>query len=216
MKMRTKLPKFLPKYSFGEEVFNSATHGAGAVLSVVGAVLLLRRASGADAVSCAIYGLSLVILYTMSSLYHAVQKPALRSTLRVFDHSTIFILISGTYTPYMLTALDNTAGRVICVTLWALTVVGIALNCVSIERFKVFSMICYVAMGWCIVFVIKPVVVALGVGGTVLLFLGGVFYTVGIVFYRLKHIPYMHSVWHLFVLAGSISQYLSIYFYVLK
>ncbi|MDD4510421.1 MAG: hemolysin III family protein [Oscillospiraceae bacterium] len=209
----------IPSYSVGEEIFNSITHGVGALCSIVGCVILIIKAAlggGAVAIaSAAIYGASLIILYTMSTLYHSLTNEAAKRIFRIFDHCTIFLLIAGTYTPYLLLTLGNTWGLVIFCILWGMTILGMILNAVNLERFKRFSMICYIVMGWCIVIVIKPVILALGTTGTILLVAGGVLYTVGILFYRQKHKKYMHSIWHIFVFTASLLHYLSVLFYVI-
>lgn len=209
----------VPFYSVGEEIFNSITHGIGALCSIVGCVILIIKAAlggGAVAIaSAAIYGASLIILYTMSTLYHSLTNQAAKRIFRIFDHCTIFLLIAGTYTPYLLLTLGNTLGLVIFCILWGMTILGMILNAVNLERFKRFSMICYIVMGWCIVIVIKPVILALGTTGTILLVAGGVLYTVGILFYRQKHKKYMHSIWHIFVFSASLLHYLSVLFYVI-
>jgi hemolysin III len=208
-----------PAYSLGEEMVHAITHGVGALASVVGCVLLLIKAalggSAVALVSAAIYGASLIILYTMSTLYHSLTNQRAKRVFRVFDHCTIFLLIAGTYTPYLLLTLGGTLGLVIFCILWGMTILGIVLNAVNLERFKRFSMICYVVMGWCIVVVIKPVVLALGAAGTILMVAGGLLYTIGIFFYRQKQIKYMHAVWHLFVFAASFLHYLSVLLYVI-
>jgi len=220
MKSEQNTPLSIPHYTANEEIFNIFTHAAGSGAAIVGLVLLCIKALSSGnklhLVSSLIYGISLIILYTTSALYHAHQNPKYRSILRVCDHSTIFVLIAGTYTPYMLSGLHSVAGIIICSALWLLTILGIVLNYISLERFKKLSMVLYIAMGWCIILVIKPVVDMLGFGGTALLFVGGIAYTGGIVFYNMKNIQYMHSIWHMFVLTGSVLQYLSIYYYVIK
>ena len=214
---QNKRPKL---YTLGEEIMNAITHGVGAGLGIAATVLLIIRAAfRADAmaiVAVAIYGASLIILYTMSTLYHSLTNSTAKHVFRIFDHCTIFVLIAGTYTPYTLVTLRGALGWTIFGILWGLTVLGIVTNAISIEKSKVFSMISYVIMGWCIVFAMKPTVIGLGFWGTIFVFIGGVFYTVGIIFYAKTKIRYMHSVWHLFVLAGSIFQFFSVYFWVLK
>jgi len=166
--------------------------------------------------SCSIYGAALILLYTMSSLYHALSNPTAKAVMRIFDHCTIFLLITGTYAPYCLVTLGGTLGGGIITVLCISSLLGIILNAISIERFKKISMMLYVVMGWCIVVAITPLLKNLAMPGFALLLLGGVAYTVGILFYKMKGVKYMHSVWHLFVLGGSVLQFFSIYFYVLK
>ncbi|NLK39220.1 MAG: hemolysin III family protein [Clostridiales bacterium] len=205
-------------YSLGEEIFNSVSHGTGAALAVAGCVLLIIKAaiskSGAvGIVSAALYGASLVILYTMSTLYHALTNKTAKKVFRIFDHCTIFVLIAGTYTPYTLITLRGWVGYTIFSVLWGVTVLGIVLNAVNLERFRIISMVFYIVMGWCIIFAIRPMLSSLDAKGLILLLAGGIFYTGGLLFYKQKN-KYMHSVWHLFVLAGSLCHYFSVMFSV--
>lgn len=208
-----------PKYTLGEELFNSISHGVGVLLSVAALVLLVVFAAidgdGYCLAAGIVYGISLVILYTMSMVYHIVQGEKGKAVMRIFDHCSIFILIAGTYTPYLLTVLDKALGWTMFGIIWAMAVLGIILNSINLERFRIFSLICYVIMGWAIVFTIKPIIKSIPPMGVFLLVLGGVIYTAGIIFYIMKKHRYMHSVWHLFVLGGSICHYLSIQLYVL-
>lgn len=208
-----------PKYTLGEELFNSISHGVGVLLSVAALVLLVVFAAidgdGYCLAAGIVYGISLVILYTMSMVYHIVQGEKGKAVMRIFDHCSIFILIAGTYTPYLLTVLDKALGWTMFGIIWAMAVLGIILNSINLEKFRIFSLICYVIMGWAIVFTIKPIIKSIPPMGVFLLVLGGVIYTAGIIFYIMKKHRYMHSVWHLFVLGGSICHYLSIQLYVL-
>lgn len=208
-----------PKYTFGEELFNSISHGVGVILSIAALVLLIVFAavkkSGYGLASGIVYGISLIILYTMSMVYHIVQNEKGKAVLRIFDHCSIFVLIAGTYTPYLLVTLDKTLGWVMFGIIWGMAVIGIVLNAIDLERFKKVSLVCYVIMGWAIILTIKPLVRAIPFMGVFLLMLGGVFYTVGVIFYVLKKYRYMHSVWHLFVLGGSVCHFLSILLYVI-
>lgn len=207
-------------YTVGEEIFNSVSHGVGAVLSIAALVLLVVFAvlysDGYGLAGAIIYGISLILLYTMSMVYHIVQNKTAKKVLRIFDHCSIFILIAGTYTPYLLVTLRGVLGWVIFGIIWGVTLIGVILNAISLEKFKKLSLICYIAMGWGVVLSIKPMAQNLALGGIVLLVAGGVVYTAGVVFYVLKKYRYMHSVWHLFVLAGSVCHYFSILLYVLK
>lgn len=202
-----------------EEIINSITHGLGAVLGVAGTVIAIIWAAlygnAYSVVSASIYGAMLIILYTMSTLYHAFTNETAKKVFRIFDHCSIFLLIAGTYTPFTLITLNGPLGWTIFGIIWGLAILGIVLNAVSLEKFKVFSMICYIAMGWLIIIAMKPVVAALGTKPVLLLLFGGISYTVGAVFYALTRIRYMHGVWHVFVLAGSVLHYFCILFYVL-
>ncbi len=209
----------LPRYTLSEELLNSISHGIGACLSVAALVLCVVRAAfqstAAGVVGSAIYGSTLVILYCMSTLYHAITNQTARRVFRVFDHTSIYLLIAGTYTPITLVTLRGAMGWVLFGIVWGIAILGIVLNSVNIERFKVFSMISYIVMGWAVVIGAKDIIAKLDRGGLMFLLYGGIAYTVGIIFYALKKKRYMHSVWHFFVLAGSILQFFCIYVYVL-
>lgn len=202
------------KYTLGEELFNAITHGIGALLSVAGCVILLVRChqlgDSVAAVSSAIYGATLIILYTMSTLYHAIANEKAKAVFRVFDHVTIYLLIAGTYTPYTLACLGGALGWTLFGIVWTAAIVGIVFSSISLRRFQKLSMICYIAMGWVILIAIKPLWQVIGTLPVVFLVIGGVLYTGGVLFYQMKESRYMHSIWHLFVIAGSIFQYFSI------
>lgn len=210
----------LKRYTVGEEIFNSVSHGVGSVLAVCGmTVLIVLSVLNHTAIGLAtsiIYGISLIVLYTMSTVYHAVQQPKAKEILRIFDHASIFLLIAGSYTPFCLIALDgNPKGVMVAGVVWLCAVVGIALNAYDLKKTEKFGTVLYVIMGWAIVFAIKDIVYALPAPAFWLLLLGGLSYTGGLVFYAMKKIKYMHSVWHLFVLAGSVLHYICIAVYVL-
>ena len=210
---------FLPSYTLGEELINSISHGIGAGLSVTALVLCIVQAaingSAWGVVGSSIYGASLVMLYCMSTLYHAITNKTARKVFRVFDHTSIFFLIAGTYTPITLVTLNGPLGWTLFGIVWGAAVLGIVLNSINIEKFKKVSMVCYIGMGWAVLIGIKDILALMPKNGFLLLLLGGIMYTVGIAFYAMKKFRYMHCVWHIFVLAGSILQFFSIYFYVL-
>lgn len=215
-----KAPRPINQYTFGEEVFNSVTHGVGALLAIIGGSVVVTLAavygSHLEVAACAIYAASLFLLYTMSTLYHAFPFPRVKYVFRIFDHSSVFLLIAGTYTPFMLITLKgNVRGLIIFTIVWAAALIGITLNAFSVNKFAKLSLVLYLVMGWSVVLAIGDVVAALSFGGVVLLILGGVFYTAGVAFYAIKRVRYFHSVWHLFVLAGSIMHYLCIVIYVI-
>ena len=214
--------RVLPKqkqYSTGEEILNSISHGAGAVFAACGtALLIVLAAFFSDAwgiVSSAVYGFSLIVLYTMSTLYHAITNERAKRVMRVLDHSSIFLLIAGTYTPISLVTLRGPLGWVVFGLVWGSAVIGIVFNAVSIERFKKLSLIVYIASGWAVVIAAKPMIATMRPGGLWLLLIGGLFYTGGIFFYVQKKRRWFHGIWHLFVLFGSIAHYLSILFYII-
>lgn len=197
----------LPRYSLGEEIFSSVSHGVSALFAVAALVLLLVfcKKEPVRVVSVCIYGASMILLYTVSTLYHALGLNRAKVVFRALDHCTIFLLIAGTYTPITLVCLGGTAGWMMFGTVWAAAALGVVLNAVSVERFKRVSMVCYLAMGWVVVFAMKTVWERLAPAGFWCLLAGGLCYTAGAVLYGMgKKIPYIHSVFHLFVLAGSV------------
>ncbi len=215
MKPTAKEP---PKYTFGEELFNSISHGVGILVGIAALVLLIVfsciKSDGYRLAAAIVYGVSLIVLYSMSMVYHIVQGEKAKAVMRIFDHCSIFILIAGTYTPYLLVSLDKPLGWTMFGIIWGMAVIGILLNAINLERFKKLSMACYIIMGWAIILTFRQILKAVALPGVLLLLLGGVVYTAGIFFYTSKKHKYMHSVWHLFVLAASICHCLSIMFYV--
>lgn len=211
----TDSSKQIKRYTLGEELFNSISHGAGAGLSIAGTVVLIVSAAifadGWAVVSASIYGASLIILYTMSTLYHAITNTTAKKFFRIMDHNTIFFLIAGTYTPFTLVPLRGPLGWTVFGIVWGCAALGIILNSINLEKFKIFSLICYIAMGWAIVFTIKPLLKQAPKISLVFLLVGGAFYTIGVIFYVLKKHKWMHSIWHLFVIGGSIFHYFSIF-----
>ncbi len=202
-----------------EEIFNSITHGTGALISLAGLVLLIVFASlygeARHIVSCTIFGVSLVLLYTASTLYHSFRKPRVKFVFRIIDHSCIYILIAGTYTPFMLIAVRGVLGWTIFGIVWGMTVLGILFKTFFIHRFKILSTLAYIAMGWIAIFAIKPIFQSLSEGAIFWLIAGGLAYTVGTIFYAWKKLPFNHAIWHFFVLAGSICHFVSVLFYVI-
>ncbi len=222
---RTKLQdRILPTYTKGEEIFNMTSHIVGGALGIVATVLCVVFAAihgnGYGVVSGAIYGVTMIILYTMSSIYHGLNpKRKAKKVFQILDHCSIYLLIAGSYTPFALVSLreySTALGWTIFGVVWAMAILGIVLNSIDIKKYKVFSMICYLVMGWCIVFKIGLLPSLIGVGGFVLLLLGGLSYTIGAIIYGLgkKH-KYMHSVFHLFILLGSLLQFFTILLYVM-
>lgn len=209
----------IPKYTLGEELISSISHGIGALLGIAGLVLAVVYAKSPIAiVSSAIYGATLIILYTISCLYHSFSpKIGAKKVFRVLDHCSIYLLIFGTYMPYLLVLIKGAYGWTMWGILLFLSILGIVLNCISLDKFKKFSLISYIGMGWVIIFSFKRVFDLLGLIGTAYLLIGGICYTVGIVFYKKgKKTKYMHSIWHFFVLAGSIFHFFSIFLYVIR
>lgn len=206
--------KLKRKYTLGEEIFNSVSHGVGALLSIAGTVVLIVisaiRGNIWNVVSSSIYGASLIILYSMSTLYHSFTNEKAKAFFRIMDHDTIFFLIAGTYTPITLCYLSQPIGYILFGIVWTAAIVGIVLNSINLEKFKIPSIICYVAMGWVIIFAIKPLLQSFNKLSLIYLLVGGACYTLGIIFYAIKKIKYFHSIWHLFTIAGSVFHYFSI------
>ncbi len=208
------------KATLGEEIANSVTHGMGTALAIAATAVAIVWAAlygnVYSVVSASVYGATLIILYLMSTLYHAFTGKTVKRVFRIFDHCSIFLLIAGTYTPLALVTLSGPLGWTVFGIIWGCAVLGIVLNSISLEKFKLFSMICYIAMGWMIIIATKTVIGKIGFyPAFLLLLIGGLCYTIGTVFYKMKNVKFMHSIWHLFVLAGSILHYFCILFYVL-
>ena len=208
------------RYTLGEEIFNSVSHGVGALLSIAGTVVLIVFSAIYNnawaVVSSAIFGASLIILYTMSTLYHAITNDRAKSFFRIMDHNTIFFLIAGTYTPITLVPLRGALGWVLFGIIWGAAIVGIVFNSIDLEKFKKPSLVCYILMGWVIVIAIKPMLENVNVVSLWFLLIGGLFYTVGVVFYSIKRIRYFHSIWHLFTIAGSVFHYFSVLLFIIQ
>jgi len=201
----------------GEEIANAVSHGLAAVATIAGTVILIMKAvmeGTAMNVTCvSIYGASMFLLYLFSCLYHAITAPRGKSVMRVLDHCSIFLMILGSYIPIALLVIGGTVGWALVVVNTVCTVLGITLNIISLSRWQKLSLMLYVIMGWCVVCVIRPVFLAIPLKGLILLAAGGLAYTIGIVFYKMKHRKYMHFVWHLFVILGSVLHYFVVYYY---
>lgn len=220
----TQLPaKVLPKYTKGEEIFNMVTHILGAVMGIVATVLcVVKSAINSNiygVISTAIFGATMIILYTMSSIYHGLSpKIKAKKVFRILDHCSIFLLIAGSYTPFALCTLreyDLATGWIIFAVIWIMAILGITLNAIDLKKYKVFSMICYLAMGWCIIVKINLLPALLGIKGFVLLLAGGIVYTIGAVLYGIgKKRKYIHSVFHIAICIGNLLQFLCILLYV--
>ena len=209
---RTELS--LLSYPFSEEIMNAITHGVGAGLAIAGLVVLLASAphDALTMISVSIFGATMILLYTVSTLYHALGINKAKKVFRVLDHCTIFLLIAGTYTPIALLCFGGNTGWIMFGIVWGVAILGIVLNAIDLQRFKTFSMVCYIGLGWLVVFFFKPLIEHLNQTSIVYLIVGGVFYTIGAVLYaKGKKVKYMHSIWHLFVLAGTIFHYFVIY-----
>ncbi|VFQ43501.1 PAQR family membrane homeostasis protein TrhA [Desulfoluna butyratoxydans] len=209
----------LPRYSVGEELANSITHGVGILFGISALCIMTTFAAlYGDVwhiVGCSVFGAALVLLYTFSTLYHSVTVPRLKSVLRVFDHSAIYLLIAGTYTPFTLVSLRGAWGWVLFGGIWAAALVGIVLKIISIHRWEALSLGLYAGMGWSVVVAVKPLLSSVDTGGLAFLLFGGLAYTFGIVFYVWEKLPFNHAIWHLFVLTGSILHFFAVLFYVI-
>ncbi|OED43747.1 hemolysin III [Endozoicomonas sp. (ex Bugula neritina AB1)] len=206
-------------YSLAEEIANSVTHGLGALLSVAGLTLLVTFAVQQQdvwrIVSFSIYGTSMILLFTASTLYHSFQHPVVKRVFKTLDHCSIFLLIAGTYTPFLLVCIRGTTGWVLFGIIWGLAALGITLKIVFGPRYKKLSVATYLMMGWLVVFASKELTANLSTAGLYWLVAGGISYTVGVIFYLWKKLPFNHAIWHLFVLAGSICHFFAVLFYVL-
>ncbi len=210
--------QIIAKYYLGDEIANSVTHGIGFSVSIAClTVMVVFSALYNDVwcvVSCSVFGASLVILYLTSTLYHSIQSPKAKYVLNILDHSCIYLLIAGTYTPYLLVTLRGTLGWTYFGLVWSLALLGILFQVFCIHRFKLLSNLSYLLLGWLSLGLFLPLKQSLPFAGLLWLIIGGLCYTIGIVFYIQSKKPYMHMVWHLFVMAGSLSHVVSILFYV--
>jgi hemolysin III len=202
------------KLTVKEEIFNSITHGIGVLLSIAALVILVVLAVGKGdkwhIVSFSIYGSSLILLYLASTLYHSFTKEKIKNLFARFDHAAIFLLIAGTYTPFLLTALRGTFGWVLFGIIWGVAVIGVVIRSIYLTRFRKLMVAMYLVMGWMFVVAVGPMIKNLPLTSIIFLFLGGLFYSVGVVFYMKRNLKYGHGIWHLFVLAGSIMHFFAV------
>lgn len=210
----------IPNYSLGEEITNAILHGIGALLAIAALVLCVVFSAihhnPYAVVSSCLYGSTLIILYTMSCLYHSLKVNNAKRVFRIIDHCSIFLLIAGTYTPLTLISLNGPIGWTLFGIIWGVSILGIILNAIDLNKYKVISMILYIMMGWAIIFTFPRLLKVIDMAGIYLLVAGGIVYTIGAIFYGVgKKIKYMHSVFHFFVLAGSILHFFAILLYVI-
>ena len=212
--------KHITYYDLSEEKINIITHAIGLLLSIAALVLLIIHASSNGTarhiVSFTIFGASMILLYSASTLYHYSQTPNLRRKLNILDHASIYVLIAGTYTPFTLVTLKGALGWTIFGITWGIALAGVFLKLFYTGKYDKISTIAYVAMGWIIIFAVKPLIENLPLNGLYWLLAGGVFYTIGAILYSIKKIKFNHAIFHVFVLLGSFSHFMAIYFYVLK
>lgn len=210
-----------PVFSLGEEIAHAVSHGVGIVLAIVGLAVLVTvaaiRGTTWHVVACSVFGTTLILLYVASTLYHSIPHLAMPRTkriLRVLDHSAIYLLIAGTYTPWTLGPLRGPVGWSLFAFVWTAAIVGIVAKSVAFHRGKALALVMYVGMGWCVLAAFEPLRASVAAGGIALLFAGGVAYTAGLIFFGWKTLRYHHFVWHLFVLAGSILHFFAVLLYV--
>ena len=209
-----------PRYSLNEEIANCITHLVGIALAVVGSAALMSTAwkygTVWHIVGCSVFALTLILLYAVSVLYHGVQTPRAKSILRILDHSSIFLLIAGTYTPFALVNLRGPWGWALFGVIWGLAILGIIFKVIMLHRWALASVGLYVAMGWTGVIAAKPMIACVAPSGLLLLLVGGLAYTSGIGFYAWRRLPYHHAIWHVFVMGGSICHFFAILFCVVR
>ncbi|MBX7152463.1 hemolysin III family protein [bacterium] len=206
-------------YSKGEEIANSVTHGLGVMLSIAGLVILIIYAAlngtAIHVVSATIFGSTLILLYTASTLYHSFQSPRVKRIMRILDHSGIYLLIAGTYTPFTLISLNGAWGWSLFGVVWGLALAGVIFKIFFTGRFGAVSTVIYLAMGWIAIVAIKPMIELIPTGGLWWILAGGLAYSFGVIFYAWKKLPYAHAVWHMFVLGGSVCHFFAVLLYVI-
>jgi len=216
--MDTQTPKTVRNLTTGEEIANSITHGIGALLSIVALVILMVVAGNQGdiwhLVSFSIYGITLVLLYLSSTLYHSFSNPKVKNLFARFDHISIFLLIAGTYTPILLTNMRGVWGWILFGIIWGLALVGAVIRSIYLRRFRKLMVAVYLLMGWMALLAGKQIYLSLPAISLLFLVLGGIAYSVGVIFYMWRSLPYSHGIWHLFVLAGSVLHFFAIYFSV--
>jgi len=209
----------LPQYTFGEELFNSITHGFGAVASLVGLIFLVLKAQGAQNIaSVVIFSVSSIALYTVSCVYHGMHVSAAKKYLRIADHCSIFLMIGGCSTPFIFMVLDGWVQIAVLIGIWVTGITGITLNLIDLKRFSKLSMACYIIMGWFLVGAMPVLIRELERNALILLFAGGLCYTVGAVVYALGKklkVPYVHTFYHFLILAGTALHYAMVYIYMI-
>lgn len=214
MNLKSKAPHSLSS----EEIANSLTHAIGVILCIVGTVTLLIKAYDSQnpwqIYSAYIYCSSLVLLYLASTIYHAISSPTLKELFHVIDHSAIYVLIAGTYTPFLLVGLRNEIHISFIIIMWSIALIGIIYKLFMIKKFKLISTLIYLGMGWMAIIKLSTFYHHLSAQASIWILIGGLFYSIGTIFYSKKNIWYHHAIWHIFVLFGSISHYIAIYFFV--
>ena len=214
--LRSKTVNRVNHTSIIEEIFNIITHGLGIVLSIIGLVVLFsfenKNASLEKIIGLSVFGAVIIFSYSISTLYHSLMATRAKKVFKILDHSSIFLLIAGTYTPFLLVGLKGKIGLILLFSIWAFAILGIVLKIFYVHRFKRLSLVFYLFMGWFIVFGIKPLLDFLPIGAIFFLALGGLSYTFGIAFYLFKRLPFNHVVWHIFVLCGSVFHFFAMFY----
>ncbi|HHX8520842.1 TPA: PAQR family membrane homeostasis protein TrhA [Vibrio diabolicus] len=208
-----------PQYNQREELANTITHGIGMIFGIVGLILLLIKAIDQQAdtltlASMAVYGASIIVLFLASTLYHAIPHPNAKRWLKTFDHCAIYLLIAGSYTPFLLVSLRTPLAFGLMIVIWTIALLGIIMKVAFVYRFKKLSLMTYLVMGWLSLIVIYQLAINLDIGGLTLLAAGGIVYSLGVIFYVAKRIPFNHAIWHGFVLAGCVCHFFAIYYFV--
>jgi hemolysin III len=204
-------------YKLGDILANAITHGIGAGLAIVGAIYLIgasTRGSAWHVVSCSVFAATLVLVYLCSTLYHSLVRTRARHLFHVLDHSAIYLLIAGTYTPFMLVSMRGRMGWALLGLVWGLAIAGVVFKSLAVERFPAASATVYLLMGWCVVVAARPLLRAISWGGMTWIAVGGLAYTLGIVFFAFDRLRYFHALWHVCVLAGSVAHYFAVLLYV--
>lgn len=206
-------------FSKKEEIYHSITHGIGALLSLAGLVLLIVFSSLNgnvwQIVSVTIFGSTMLLMYIMSTIVHSLPEGKWKDIFQIFDHSSIYLFIAGTYTPFLLVHLHGKLGFILLTIIWTIAITGVTLKIFFIKRFFILSTIFYIVMGWLIVLVWNPLIAVMPRNGVILLVLGGVVYTIGALFFMWRSLPYHHVIWHLFVIVGSLFHFFAVFFYVI-
>ncbi|WP_062104858.1 PAQR family membrane homeostasis protein TrhA [Bacillus niameyensis] len=205
-------------FNWKEEIANAITHGIGFLLSIPALVILIvsavQNGGAMHVVSFTIFGVSMILLYLFSTMLHSVKPSKIKNIFAILDHSAIYVLIAGTYTPLALVSLNGALGWTLFGIIWGLAIAGIAFKCFMVNKFRILSTVFYLIMGWLIIIAIQPLYASLSGTGFALLLTGGLFYSVGAIFYIWRNLPYSHAIWHLFVIAGSAFMYFCVLFYV--
>lgn len=207
-------------YTLGEEIANAVTHGIAALLSVAGLAVLVafaaaRHCSAGVIAAVSVFGASMIFLYTASTLYHSIPNKKAKHVFQILDHSMIYVLIAGSYTPFCLITLKGITGICLCAAVWLIAILGVSLQHLLLKKSDWVNCVLYLVMGWLVIVVLDPLLESLSTGGLWLLVAGGVVYSVGVLFYVWEKLPYSHAIWHVFVFAGTVLQFFSVLLYVI-